>query len=166
MSPPRGPFETERQAAETPAVRAVFDGFAAAPRVGQMTHLNHRMLDEACTAAGVELGAYDHRILVWLAGWEPTVCAVVAGWITRARDAAAADIAVVRDALADAIEFQTAIAGAYRSGADYLFGEPDPEHADRGDIGDGLGGDHAQALAKVRGYQRLDARLAAAEEQS
>ncbi len=68
MSPPCGPFETERQAAETPAMRAVFDAFAAAPGVGRMTQLNHRMLDEACAAAGVELGAYDHRILVWLAG--------------------------------------------------------------------------------------------------
>ena len=30
------------------------------------------------------LGAYDRRILGWLARWEPTTCAVVAGLITRA----------------------------------------------------------------------------------
>jgi hypothetical protein len=56
----------------------------------------------------VELGAYDHRILVWLAGWEPTICAVIAGLITRARELAVGDIAVIRGALADVIAHQTA----------------------------------------------------------
>ncbi len=45
---------------------------------------NAAMLTDACAAAGVELGAYDRRILRWLAGWEPTTCAVVAGIIARA----------------------------------------------------------------------------------
>lgn len=45
---------------------------------------NRRLLEEACTATGVRLGAYDHRILLWLAGWEPSTCAVIAGLITRA----------------------------------------------------------------------------------
>ena len=45
---------------------------------------NHRMLCEEALAARVELGAYDHRILAWLSGWEPQVCAVVAGMILRA----------------------------------------------------------------------------------
>ena len=40
-------------------------------------------MEDACTAAGVRLGAYDHRILVRLAGWEPATCAVIAGMITR-----------------------------------------------------------------------------------
>lgn len=79
-----GPFETERQALDTPAVRAVFTAFEAAPGQGHMQPPNLAMLRAACEGADVELGAYDLRILAWLAGWEPQVCAVVAGLITRA----------------------------------------------------------------------------------
>ena len=42
------------------------------------------MLTEACEQAGVQLGAWDERILAWLAGWEDSTCAVVAGLIRRA----------------------------------------------------------------------------------
>lgn len=42
------------------------------------------MLTDACKVAGVVLGAYDRRILAWLAGYEPSTCAVVAGIIRRA----------------------------------------------------------------------------------
>jgi hypothetical protein len=79
-----GPFETERQALDTPAVRAVYTAFEAAPGLGRMQPPNLAMLRAACEGADVELGAYDLRILAWLAGWEPQVCAVVAGLITRA----------------------------------------------------------------------------------
>ena len=79
-----GPFETERQALDTLAVRAVFTAFEAAPGQGRMQPPNLAMLRAACEGADVELGAYDLRILAWLAGWEPQVCAVVAGLITRA----------------------------------------------------------------------------------
>ena len=82
---PAGPFETERQALGTPAVRAVFTTFEAAPGQGRMQPANLAMLRAACEGADVELGAYDLQILAWLAGWEPQVCAVVAGLITRAR---------------------------------------------------------------------------------
>lgn len=34
--------------------------------------------------AGLGLGGYDHRILRWLAGWEPSVIQVIAGLIARA----------------------------------------------------------------------------------
>jgi hypothetical protein len=78
------PLETEDQARELPAVRAVYAAFRAGPGVGHMAPHNERMLVAACYAAGVELGAYDRRILAWLAGWEPQTCAVVAGLITRA----------------------------------------------------------------------------------
>jgi hypothetical protein len=74
-----GPFETERQAAD--AARHIYD---SPPGTGAWGDGNHRLMEDACTAAGVELGAYDHRILLWLAGWEPATCAVVAGLITRA----------------------------------------------------------------------------------
>lgn len=79
-----GPFETEEEVRHLPAVRAVYDASRAAPGAGRMTPLNHRMLYEACTAAGVELGAYNHAILTWLAGYEPQTCAVIAGMISRA----------------------------------------------------------------------------------
>jgi hypothetical protein len=35
----------------------------------------------------VTLGAYDARILAWLANYEPETCAVISGLITRANDA-------------------------------------------------------------------------------
>jgi hypothetical protein len=79
-----GPFETEAEARELPAVRAVYDAFRASPGVGHMTPHNARMLGDACTAAGVLTGAYDRRIMVWLAGFGPETCAVVAGLIIRA----------------------------------------------------------------------------------
>jgi hypothetical protein len=81
-----GPFETERQALGTPAVRGVYTAFEAAPGKGRMQPGNLAMLRAACEGVDVELGAYDVRILAWLAGWEPQVCAVVAGLITRARN--------------------------------------------------------------------------------
>lgn len=79
MCKPTGPvpFETERQAMTS--VRHI----TASP-AGSWTDGCHRLLEDACTAAGVELGACDHRILIWLANWEPATCAVVAGLITRA----------------------------------------------------------------------------------
>jgi hypothetical protein len=82
-----GPFETERQARELPAVREVYRQFGLAPAAGKMTPHNLRMLCEALSAAGVELGGYDHAIAAWMAGWEPEVVAVIAGWVQRARQA-------------------------------------------------------------------------------
>ena len=83
-----GPFESEREARELPAVQAIYRAFRADPGVGRMAPHNHKMLIGACVAASVELGAYDRRILLWLSGWEPETCAVIAGLITRAHDAA------------------------------------------------------------------------------
>jgi hypothetical protein len=91
-----GPFETEREARELPAVRAIYDAMHASHRRGVMGERGYRLLDEACRAAGVEVGAYDHRILVWLAGFEPETCAVIAGLIRRAH--AAGPAAVAEDA--------------------------------------------------------------------
>ncbi len=72
-----GPFETERQAAD--AARHIYDSPHPAWRDG-----SHRLLEDACAAAGVALGTWDHRILLWLTTWEPATCAVIAGLITRA----------------------------------------------------------------------------------
>ena len=66
--PGLGPFETERQVRELPAVRAVYEAFGADPGVGRMARHNERMLRESCAAAGVALGAFDARIVSWLAG--------------------------------------------------------------------------------------------------
>ena len=82
-----GPFETERQAAELSEVRAIYEAMHASKRRGVMGERSRQLLDEACTAAGVELGAYDKVILDWLAGWTPEICAVVAGLISRAHAA-------------------------------------------------------------------------------
>jgi hypothetical protein len=42
------------------------------------------MLLDVLLAADVELGAYDRRIVEWLARWEPATCAVIAGLVSRA----------------------------------------------------------------------------------
>ena len=36
--------------------------------------------------AGVELGAWDERILDWLAGWDACTVLTVVSWIVRARE--------------------------------------------------------------------------------
>jgi hypothetical protein len=63
-----GPYETERQAVKDPAVRAAWAAWDADPGVGKMAAHNARMLEEVLTAAGVELGANDRRIVAWLSG--------------------------------------------------------------------------------------------------
>jgi hypothetical protein len=54
------------------------------PGAGAWTAASHRLLCGALSDAGVELGAYDHAIVAWLAGWEPGTVAVTARLITRA----------------------------------------------------------------------------------
>jgi hypothetical protein len=77
-----GPFESESQALATPAVQAVYRAYD----VGIMSLRDGAadLLLSACERAGVTLGAYDRRILVWLAGFEPQAAAAVAGVIVRA----------------------------------------------------------------------------------
>jgi hypothetical protein len=89
------PYETQRQAAD--AARHIYDS-----QPGSWGDGNLRLLEDACRAAGVQLGAYDHRILVWLTGWEPATCAVIAGLITRAHASRAAtgQMAEIRAVLA------------------------------------------------------------------
>jgi hypothetical protein len=52
---------------------------------------NRAFLESACQSAGVILGAYDAQILSWLAGYEPQMCAVVAGLVSRAHAAGRAN---------------------------------------------------------------------------
>ncbi|MDL4814953.1 DUF6907 domain-containing protein [Actinomadura opuntiae] len=78
-----GPYETEQQAAET-----VREAYGNVTDLGTMGRFNMARLNAACAAAGVRLGAYDRRILGWLAGWEPETVAVVVGLVVRASRAA------------------------------------------------------------------------------
>ena len=95
----RGPFETEAEAAAVPAVQAVRTAWRANPGVGHMDPHNLAMLMDACTAAGVETGTFDRRILGWLANYEPETCAVIAGLISRAAGGAG-QLAEIRGVLA------------------------------------------------------------------
>lgn len=77
-----GPFGSESQALAAPAVRAVYRAYDAGT-----TSLHDGAADlllSACERVGVTIGAYDRRILLWLAGFEPQAAAAVAGIITRA----------------------------------------------------------------------------------
>jgi hypothetical protein len=89
------PYESEREA------RAAVQHITASSP-GSWEDGMRRLLEDACRAAGVQLGAYDHRILLWLAGWEPQMCAVVAGLVTRA--AAARLTEAQRSTVLDALE--------------------------------------------------------------
>lgn len=76
--------EAQAQARALPAVQAVYEAARASPRRGVLAEGNHRMLCDALSAVGVQLGGYDHAIAIWLAWFEPATVAVVAGWVTRA----------------------------------------------------------------------------------
>lgn len=77
-----GPFDTEREAAAS--VRHITSSPSESWQHGM-----HRHLEDACRVAGVELGHYDHQILLWLAGEPPATVAVIASLITRANAPAA-----------------------------------------------------------------------------
>ena len=40
----------------------------------------------AAALAGIELGAWDRRILDWMSNWDASTVLTVASWITRTRD--------------------------------------------------------------------------------
>lgn len=77
-----GPYE--RAADTRPVTAPIYAAFSADPGAGKMAPHNLRLMLDAISAAGVELGAYDRQVVEWLAGWEPSTCAVLAGLITRA----------------------------------------------------------------------------------
>jgi hypothetical protein len=74
-----GPLETEREAAA--AGSPIHD---LPPGTGTWGAAAHKLPEDACVGAGVALGAHDHAIILWLAGWEPSTVAVIARLITRA----------------------------------------------------------------------------------
>ena len=64
------------------AVRAIYEAYRAG--ITSLHDGSADLLVSACEQAGVTLGAYDRRILIWLAGFEPQAAAAVAGIINRA----------------------------------------------------------------------------------
>ena len=76
-----GPYETAAEARAEPLVR---DTYLITRVGGDMGAENQHRLLAACQDAGVRLGAYDRRVLTWLAGWEPETVQVVVGLIGRA----------------------------------------------------------------------------------
>jgi hypothetical protein len=78
-----GPFRTEDQARKA--------AHSIVPPSGGFSILteaeNRQMLGRVLESAGVEMGRYDDKTAEWLAGWTDATCGVVAGWITRAREA-------------------------------------------------------------------------------
>jgi hypothetical protein len=77
-----GPFETERQA----AAMSLWETHGR--QAGQRHAANVADLAAEIGAARITLGAYDRRVVEWLAGWDPSTVAVVCGLISRARQAA------------------------------------------------------------------------------
>ena len=122
-----GPFETERQARELPEVRAVYVAAHASTRRGVLAEGSRRLLGQALEAAGVSMGRYDDRIAEWLSGWEPQMCAVVAGWVTRAAAGRDVTAALPAGAVTLSGDDLMTVLGALRDGArwhDIPGGEP------------------------------------------
>ena len=44
------------------------------------------LLSDTLSAAGVQLGAVDRRVLGWLASWEPATVAAAESWLHRASE--------------------------------------------------------------------------------
>jgi hypothetical protein len=90
-----GPFETERQAAAASL-------WATHGREAGMHMDKANLADLAAALSGVDLGAYDRRIVEWLAGYEPSTVAVICGLVSRARcpDEDAGQLAAIRAVLA------------------------------------------------------------------
>lgn len=77
-----GPYETQPQAAAD--VADIYEQARCSMGRGTIAAANLALLRDACIRAGVKLGAFDTRILAWLADFEPEPCAVVVALITRA----------------------------------------------------------------------------------
>lgn len=86
-----GPYETEADALAGPVgqeIRALHDTGRVEPGDPHrlVIGMQLRYLEDACAAAGVELGAFDRRTLSWLAGREASMVQVIVGLILRAGD--------------------------------------------------------------------------------
>lgn len=91
-----GPYYTKAQAWAEPmpqAVRALHAAGRARPGDPDRLIRDTRRdaLLTACSAAGVELGGFDRRIVDWLAGWEDSTVQVVIGLVARAHESGRAE---------------------------------------------------------------------------
>lgn len=85
-----GPYETGRDAFED--ARVLREAVAAVDPGGDMTQkviaarskARVQYLRGVLEVRGVELGAYDRRIVEWVASWDVETIQVIAGWIERA----------------------------------------------------------------------------------
>lgn len=145
-----GPFETEREVLDLPAVKAIYAAMRASNRRGGGKEACHRLLEEACAAAGAELAAYDHRILLWLAGYEPQVCAVFAGIITRAHRAAVSGLPA---------GYAVTIGQAFRDAITWCETQAAEACAECAAAPDGLCDRHTEYLDQIGLYRSLAAEL-------
>jgi hypothetical protein len=103
--PQAGPFESEADA-RSASLYHVEGG----PDSG-LSISKANLADLEAATSGLALGAYDRRILSWLAGSEPATVAVVCGLVRRAKHAAGvairpAELAIVLDALDVAADYK------------------------------------------------------------
>ncbi len=77
-----GPFQTEDEAIAEPAVQAIYNAMRTSD--ARMQDGSAALILAACERAGVTLGAYEARIVRWVAGFEPQAAAALAAIIDRA----------------------------------------------------------------------------------
>ena len=89
-----GPYESWRDADRSSL-------HAGDGRTSGMTISSANLAQLTAAVSGIELGAYDRRIIDWLADYEPATVAVICGLISRARDASSqsADLGLALDAI-------------------------------------------------------------------
>jgi hypothetical protein len=91
-----GPLETEADARNLPAVRAVHETPGHGDTWKAERHRrNAAIIPAALAAAGVQAGAFDRQVIAWLANWEPEKPGVIAALIERAYESGRA--AAARD---------------------------------------------------------------------
>jgi hypothetical protein len=89
FDPAVGPYQSERDAADSPMCREVRHLHEAGlVRFGDPDRLVRdamlRYVQAACDEAGLVLGRFDRQVLSWLANWEPAKVQVLIGLIRRA----------------------------------------------------------------------------------
>jgi hypothetical protein len=133
-----GPYQSERDAAAEPmprAVRALHDDSRVRSgdpdRLVATCVMGH--MADTLAAAGVELGAFDRRIVAWLCGYEPATVQVVLGLVARAHAAGR-----------EAGHAERAADGAAAQGDACACGHPDADHIEAGCVAEVLvdGGPH------------------------
>jgi hypothetical protein len=98
-----GPFHTDRD-----ALNASLYHQRGRPQNTDETITTVNLADLTAALSGIELSTYDKRIIEWLAGWEPSMVAVVCGLIRRARASGLepADARTILTALDEAADYK------------------------------------------------------------